>query len=254
MENETQMNPSPSPAPANPSGKNSNLLPIAILIGAVLISGSVVFASMRGTQPEGTKKYPKNAFTACLDEGKYADLIQEDEQDAQRAGVRGTPATFINGTYINGAQPWNVFKAAIEEALARGTSTRAAAAGEPNAPPAGERDVILGDPNAPVTVIEYGDYQCPFCARFFTDVEPFIRDEYIKTGKVKMVFRNYAFLGPESVDAAEAAECAKDQGKFWEFHDALYEAEAEDGREHNGNLNKDLFVEISEKLGLTKKK
>src|SRR3989344_4780744 len=67
-------------------------------------------------------------------------------------------------------------------------------------------DVVLGNPDAPVTVVEFGDYQCPFCARFFKEVEPKIREEYIKTGKVKMIYRDFAFLGPESIDAAMASQ------------------------------------------------
>ncbi|MEY4731148.1 MAG: hypothetical protein RL681_94 [Candidatus Parcubacteria bacterium] len=113
-----------------------------------------------------------------------------------------------------------------------------------------ERDVILGDPKAPVTVIEYGDYQCPFCVRFFEQTEPQIVEQYVKTGKAKFIFRDLAFLGPESVEAAEAAECAKDQGKYWVFHDALYAAESKDGQEHNGNLNRDLFVKLAGQVGM----
>lgn len=118
------------------------------------------------------------------------------------------------------------------------------------APQISGRDVVLGDPNAPVTFIEYGDYQCPFCARFFTQTEGQLREEYIKTGKVKMVFKNFQFLGPESYAAAEAAECAKDQSKFWAYHDALYMAESADGTEHNGNLNRALFMKIVGDLGM----
>ena len=115
-----------------------------------------------------------------------------------------------------------------------------------------ERDVVLGGPKAPVTLIEYGDYQCPFCARFFDQTERVIVSEYIEKGKVKMVFRNFQFLGPESVAAGEAAECAKEEGKFWAFHNALYEEELRDGEEHNGNLNRALFLRIAGELGLSK--
>lgn len=113
-----------------------------------------------------------------------------------------------------------------------------------------ERDVILGDPKAKVTIIEYGDYQCPFCVRFFEQTEPQIIEQYVKTGKAKLIFRDLAFLGPESVEAAEAGECAKDQRKFWPFHDALYTAEGKDGQEHNGNLNRELFVKIAGEVGM----
>lgn len=114
----------------------------------------------------------------------------------------------------------------------------------------GGRDVVLGDSNARVTLIEYGDFQCPFCAKFHVEVGPQLREEYIKTGKVKMVFRNLQFLGPESVEAGEAAECAKDQNKFWEFHDSIYDEELRDGKEHNGNLNRDFFLRTAQALGL----
>lgn len=111
-------------------------------------------------------------------------------------------------------------------------------------------DVILGDPKAPVTLIEYGDYQCPFCGRFFSQTELPLRDDYIKTGKVKMIFRNFAFLGPESTAAGAAAECAKDQKQFWAYHDALYNAEIADGQENNGNLNSTLFLKLASDLKL----
>jgi len=111
-------------------------------------------------------------------------------------------------------------------------------------------DVILGDPNAPVTIIEYSDFQCPFCGRFYSQAESLIKENYIQNGKVKFVYRHFAFLGPESHAAAEAVECAKDQGKFWQYHDALFEAEIKDGQEHNGNLNRQLFVSLAQTLGL----
>ncbi|HTY39793.1 MAG TPA: DsbA family protein [Candidatus Paceibacterota bacterium] len=117
----------------------------------------------------------------------------------------------------------------------------------------GSRDVVLGDPKAPVTVIEYADYQCPFCGRFFTQVTNPLRDDYIKSGKVKMVFRDFAFLGPESTAAAEAAECAKDQGKYWLFHDALFNAEIADGQENSGNLTPTLFLKLAKDVGMDTK-
>jgi len=111
-------------------------------------------------------------------------------------------------------------------------------------------DVILGDPKAPVTLIEYGDYQCTYCIRFFETTEPLIRDNYVKSGKVKMVFRGFQFLGPESTLAGQAADCAKEQGSFWAYHDAIYQAEAKDGQENNGNMTKDFFVGLAKNTGL----
>ena len=112
------------------------------------------------------------------------------------------------------------------------------------------RDTILGDVNAPVTIIEYGDYQCPYCVRFSQTTEQSIKDNYVKDGKVKLVFRSFQFLGAESELAGQAAECAKDQNNFWTYHDAIYQAEGKDGRENNGNMNKTFFVELAKNAGL----
>jgi protein-disulfide isomerase len=80
----------------------------------------------------------------------------------------------------------------------------------------------LGDKNAPITLVEFGDYQCFFCNKFFHDTENRILENYVKTGKVKIIFKDYTIIGPDSITAALGANCAGDQGKFWEFHDILY--------------------------------
>jgi protein-disulfide isomerase len=80
----------------------------------------------------------------------------------------------------------------------------------------------LGDPNAKVTIIEFADFRCPFCEQWFKTVEPNIMKDYVNTGKAKLYFRNYAFLGPASTLAAEASECANEQNQFWAFHDYMY--------------------------------
>jgi len=111
-------------------------------------------------------------------------------------------------------------------------------------------DVILGNPDAKVTLIEFSDYQCPFCGKFFTEVEPLLREEYIQTGKVRMIYKDFAFLGPESLAAAEAAECAKDQSKYWDYHDALFEMEISDGKENSGNLSVTALKLFASNVGL----
>lgn len=81
----------------------------------------------------------------------------------------------------------------------------------------------LGNPNAPVKIVEYADFQCPFCRQYWQDIEPQIIDQYVKTGKVFYEYRSVGeFLGPESAAAAQAAYCAGDQGKFWQYHDTLF--------------------------------
>lgn len=81
---------------------------------------------------------------------------------------------------------------------------------------------IRGQASAKVTLVEFADFRCPFCEKFFTDTEPQIIKDYVDSGKVKLAFRQYAFLGPASVVAANAAECANDQGKFWDMYEYLY--------------------------------
>jgi protein-disulfide isomerase len=83
---------------------------------------------------------------------------------------------------------------------------------------------VLGRPDAPVTLVEFSDYQCPFCQRFFVTTLPAIKKDYIDTGKVRYVFRDFPLdrIHPQARKAAEAAHCAGDQGKYWEMHDVLY--------------------------------
>ena len=109
---------------------------------------------------------------------------------------------------------------------------------------------FIGDPNAPVTIIEFADFQCPFCGRFFAQTKPQIDEAYIQSGKVRLGYWNFAFLGDESTWAAESAECAADQDKFWEYHDKLY---ASQSGENQGAFNKDNLKKFAEELGLDTK-
>ncbi|MBT3940546.1 DsbA family protein [Candidatus Woesearchaeota archaeon] len=85
-------------------------------------------------------------------------------------------------------------------------------------------DTVKGDADAPVTIVEFSDFECPYCARFYRDTLGQIDDTYIKTGKVKMVFRDFPLgFHKQAQKAAEAAECAGEQGKFWDMHDMLFE-------------------------------
>ncbi len=109
-------------------------------------------------------------------------------------------------------------------ATAAQTATPAIAPAQGDAGPALQQSGnTLGDPNAPVKIIEYADFQCPYCRLFWQDTEPQIIENYVKTGKVYYEYRSVgAYLGEESQSAAEAAYCAGDQGKFWEYHDTLF--------------------------------
>ena len=86
-------------------------------------------------------------------------------------------------------------------------------------------DPIRGNTEAPITIIEFSDFQCPFCARFHLQTLPLLIENYIDTGKVKLVYRDFPIqnIHPNALPAAVAAECAYDQDKFWEYHDRLFE-------------------------------
>ncbi len=105
----------------------------------------------------------------------------------------------------------------------------------------------LGDPNAPVTIVEFADFQCPFCQRYAQNVEPSIVSTYVNSGKARFVWKDYAFLGQESLWAAEAARCANDQGKFWQYHDYLYNHQ---GQENSGAFSKANLKKFAQTLGL----
>lgn len=84
---------------------------------------------------------------------------------------------------------------------------------------------ILGNPSAPITIVEFGDYQCSQCFNWFHNTEPELYQNYIETGKANLVFVDLAILGRDSPKAAAATYCAEEQGKYWEYHDLLYDSQ-----------------------------
>lgn len=105
----------------------------------------------------------------------------------------------------------------------------------------------LGSSAAPITLIEFGDYQCFFCNKFFHETEDSILKNFIETGKVKMIFKDFTIIGPDSIVAAHAAHCAGDQGKFWEYHDELYNNW---GGENNGWVSSENLTMFAQNVGL----
>jgi protein-disulfide isomerase len=86
-----------------------------------------------------------------------------------------------------------------------------------------ESSPLFGSRDAPVTIVEYGDYQCPNCQRFATQVKPLIIENYVSSGKVNLIFRDFPIYGDDSVNGAMAAHCAGEQNLFWEMHDLMYQ-------------------------------
>lgn len=129
----------------------------------------------------------------------------------------------------------------------------AARAGQHPGVPANGR--VLGDPNAPVQVVEYGDYQCPGCGQFARSDEARLVEEYVATGKIGFQYRDFAFLGErggeppddESTQAAEAAACAADQGRFWDYHATLF---ANQEGENGGAFGDERLKAMADALGL----
>jgi protein-disulfide isomerase len=130
--------------------------------------------------------------------------------------------------------------------------------------PVGAEDEKLGNSKAKVTLIMYEDFQCIFCGAIagsqpnliqslkqrdpsWTPFMPEVVNNYVKNGNVQLVYRDWAFLGPESVRAAEAARCAGDQDKFWEYHDYLF---AHQGEENKGNFSDSNLKSFAKNLGL----
>ncbi len=110
----------------------------------------------------------------------------------------------------------------------------------------------LGKDNAPITLVEFGDYQCFFCNKFFHDTEASILKNYVETGKVKIIFKDFTIIGEDSIGAAHATHCADDQDKYWEFHDALYNNW---GGENNGWASYENLVKFAKSIeGLDEEK
>ena len=99
---------------------------------------------------------------------------------------------------------------------------------------------VFGNQSAPVTIIEFGDFQCHFCGRFAKQTEPQLNSTYFQTGKANLVFKHFVTHGHDSISAAMAAQCANDQGKFWTFYETLYNNQGEEnsGWASSDNLKK----------------
>jgi protein-disulfide isomerase len=213
-------------------------------------------------------------FKRDADSPEVADVVVADQAQAQRLGASGTPSFFINGAKITGAQPLEAFKAAIDaqlkranEVLARGVprsglyaalikdgiaevpqppSQPPAAA--PPAPPAPQvRNVepgegpSLGSKNAKVTIVEWSDFQCPFCGQ----ARPTLQEiERTYKNDVKVVWRNQPLtaIHPNALPAAKAAMAAAKQGKFWEMHDLMFA--------HQQELSEAKYEEWAKQIGL----
>ncbi|HEX7597230.1 MAG TPA: thioredoxin domain-containing protein, partial [Polyangia bacterium] len=216
----------------------------------------IMFKNQQNLDAASLEKYAKeiglnmDKYKAAIEDKKLQASIDADIAMGNKIGARGTPAFFINGTFLSGAQPFESFKARIDEQLKKaeelvkkGTPKAklydalmktakaevgggAAPAGE--AAEAGPVKVVdvgnapsRGPKNAPLTVVLFSDFQCPFCSR----VEPSITElEKTYPGKVRVAWKNFPLsFHNNAKPAAEASLAANEQGKFWEMHDIMFQ-------------------------------
>ncbi len=180
-------------------------------------------------------------FKAALDSGKFTKRVEEDSAAGMAAGANGTPTFFINGREFVGAQPFESFKAVVDEELKKADGLLAKGVKLENLyaelqkeavkapPPEAEKVVtdinvagapMLGPKNAPVSLVIFSDFQCPFCSRAVPTLKE-IEKQY--EGKLKVYFKNQPLpMHPNAKPAAMAAMAANEQGRFWEMHDKLF--------------------------------
>ena len=179
-----------------------------------------------------------------MEENNTSASIDNSKKNGNQTQIAG--AILIAGLFIAGAILLRGGSAPIAPTTAENNGNNNAAVIE--APEAiSAEDYMIGDPRARVVLIEYADFQCPFCGRFFKDTTTVLNEKYIQTGKIKFVYRDFAFLGEESIKSAEAARCAGDQNKFWEYHDYLFTHQNGENKGAFANDNLKSFAKI---LGL----
>ncbi len=162
-----------------------------------------------------------NKFKKCMQVGKKS-VVDADSAQGAQAGVNGTPAFFINGRLIPGAVPFDEFKKILDEELNGGQNKpteKRVNVDVGSAPTKGKQGSL-------VTMIEFSDFQCPYCSRALPTVNQ-VLSEY--GDKVLFAYKHFPLtqIHPLAQKAAEASECARDQGKFWEFHDKLFATQQE---------------------------
>ncbi len=233
-----------------------------------------LFANQRALDRASLEKYAQELglnvgkFKQALDSGKFRAKVEADAAAGAAVGANGTPTFFINGREFVGAQPFESFKAAIDteiakadKLLASGTKMEqlydkliadgiaaapaaAAQGGAPAEPPVQKIEVgnspAKGPKNAPVTIVAFSDFQCPFCSRVVPTLKQ-VEEQY--AGKVRIAFKHQPLsFHPNAKPAAMASMAAHEQGKFWEFHDKLFA--------NQSALDRGTFERYAQELGL----
>ncbi|MBI2630624.1 thioredoxin domain-containing protein [Candidatus Nomurabacteria bacterium] len=206
------------------------------IVGAIVLAGAMIAGAVLirgGGTPGPAKIIPISKqvglnvkkFNACLESGKFKDKVQADIDDGIKAGVNGTPSSFIvkNGAVvgmIGGAQPFEKVMEQISDAQKNEKESL-----NLEIKPLSQEDHIVGDINARIIIVEYSDLECPFCKVFHTTMHRVVKDS---GGDVAWVYRHYPILQlhPKAFREAEATECAWEQGgndAFWKYTDKVFE-------------------------------
>ena len=182
----------------------------------------------------GRLNFPTDEIAACLANGDFAASVEASINEGRARGISGTPTFFINGVAFVGAQPYETFQAALQQA--QDGTLQAPPTRVPDNPVAAiptpasiepRMLTALGNPDAPVTIIEYSDYQCPFCRRHMLETMPQLKTNFIDTGRVYYVFKDMplASLHPLAYRLHEAALCVGQEGGtavYWQAHDLFF--------------------------------
>jgi protein-disulfide isomerase len=229
----------------------------------------VLFKNQRALKRENLEKYAQDIgldlakFKADLDSGKYKKQIASDQALANKVGARGTPNFFINGIKVVGAKPFAEFKKVIDGELSKAKGSSYAARvkanykkAEPpkrnNRPPANDNTVykvpvgkshVKGGKDAIVTIVEFSEFQCPFCSRVLPTMDKLLK-EY--DGKVRVAFKHLPLpFHKDAPLASEAALAAGEQGKFWEYHDIMFKNQKALKRENLEKYAQDLGLNMA---------
>lgn len=165
-----------------------------------------------------------NKFNKCLDDGAFADKVKAEIAEGQGLGVSGTPSFFINGVFVVGSLPQADFEGVIDAELKNGTGDKVKlSSGEVLKRvakiPYGV-GYIKGNKDAKIKMMEYTDFECPYCNKSFPTIEALLT----KYGdKISLEYRSFPLpFHADAEKAAEAALCAGEQNKFWEMHDKMF--------------------------------
>ncbi len=174
------------------------------------------------------------AFRTALETHVYRPLLEQDLAEARGLGVTSTPTFFVNGKKILGAQSLDAFKQVINQELGLSTETRKEIS-------IGQAP-LRGSPSAPITIVEFSDFQCPFCARALPTLQELFA---AYPGKIKWVFKNFPLgFHQDSSLAHQAALAAGAQGKFWEMHDRIFTDQRAMKRDDLIRAAKDLGLDV----------